>query len=171
MAPGLELGMFLTPATQPDRPMSQIIDWNLEVIRKAEELGYAEIWIGSHLTSHYSPIACPQYVIARALAETTRIKLGPGVDVVYQQHPVTMAAQLAQLDHMARGRLQFGFGAGATVSDKLMYGVDAPTSHEMLLEGLEIILQCWSASGPREFDGKHWKVHPPVDAYSSRNYG
>jgi alkanesulfonate monooxygenase SsuD/methylene tetrahydromethanopterin reductase-like flavin-dependent oxidoreductase (luciferase family) len=168
---GLKLGMFLTPGTNPDRPMSKIIDWNLDVIRCAEELRYAEIWIGSHITSLYSPIACPQQIIARALADTRRIMLGTGVEVLYQNHPLTVAAQLAQLDHMARGRLNFGFGAGATVSDKLMYGVDGPTSHEMLLEALEIILQSWSESGPGEFDGKFWKVHPPVDAYSGGNYG
>ena len=39
---GLKLGMFLTPGTNPDRPMSKIIDWNLDVIRRAEEFGYAE---------------------------------------------------------------------------------------------------------------------------------
>ena len=55
----LKLGMFLTPASNPTRPMSEIIDWNIDVIRKAEEHGYDEVWVGSHLTSHYSPIACP----------------------------------------------------------------------------------------------------------------
>ena len=149
----IELGMFLTPATKPGRPMAEIIDWNLDVIRKAEEVGYREIWIGSHITSHYSPIACPQQVIARALGETSRITLGTGVEILYQNHPVTVAAQLAQLDHMARGRLHFGFGAGATPSDHVMFGVDGPTTHAMLLEALAIILQCWSESGPQEFHG------------------
>jgi alkanesulfonate monooxygenase SsuD/methylene tetrahydromethanopterin reductase-like flavin-dependent oxidoreductase (luciferase family) len=167
----LELGMFLTPATKPGRPMAEIIDWNLDVIRKAEEVGYHEIWIGSHITSHYSPIACPQQIIARALGATSRIMLGTGVEILYQNHPVTLAAQLAQLDHMARGRLHFGFGAGATPSDHVMFGVDGPTTHEMLLEALAIILQCWSESGPQEFNGKYWTVHPPVDADAGRNYG
>ncbi len=131
----LKLGMFLTPASNPTRPMSEIIDWNLDVIRKAEECGY------------------------------------DGVCVLYQNHPLTIAAHLAQLDHMARGRINFGLGAGATVSDKIMFGVDGATSHEMLLEAVEIILQCWSETGPREFNGKYWKVHPPVDAFSGGNYG
>jgi alkanesulfonate monooxygenase SsuD/methylene tetrahydromethanopterin reductase-like flavin-dependent oxidoreductase (luciferase family) len=124
--------MFLTPASNPTRPMSEIIDWNLDVIRKAEAYGYDEVWVGSHLTSHYSPIACPLQVIARATGETSRIRLGAGVSVLYQNHPLTIAAQLAQLDHMARGRINFGFGGGATVSDKIMFGVDGPTSHKWL---------------------------------------
>src|SRR6266478_108102 len=134
----LKLGMFLTPASNPQRPMSEVIDWNIDVIRMAERYGYDEVWVGSHLTSHYSRIACPMQVIARAIGETSKIMLGTGVTVLYQNHPLTIAAQLAQLDHMARGRINFGFGAGATVSDKLMFGVDSPISHTMMLEALEI---------------------------------
>ena len=167
----LKLGMFLTPGSNPNRPICDIISWNLEVIRKAEQYGYDEVWVGSHLTSHYSPIACPLQVIARASAETSRIMLGTGVTVLYQNHPLTVAAQLAQLDHMTRGRINFGFGAGATVSDKIMFGVDGPTSHDMSMEALDIILQAWSETGPRGFRGKYWQVHPPVDAYSGGNYG
>ena len=152
---------------QPATDDSGIIDWNLDVIRKAEELGYDEVWVGSHLTSHYSPIACPLQVIARASGETCRIRLGTGVSVLYQNHPLTIAAQLAQLDHMVRGRLNFGFGAGATVSDKI--GVDGATSHDMTMEALELILQAWSEAGPRSFSGKYWKVQSPVDAYSGGN--
>ena len=167
----LKLGMFLTPGSNPRRPICDIISWNLDVIRKAEQYGYDEVWVGSHLTSHYSPIACPLQVIARASAETSRIMLGTGVTVLYQNHPLTVAAQLAQLDHMTRGRINFGFGAGATVSDKIMFGVDGPTSHDMSMEALDIILQAWSETGPRGFRGKYWQVHPPVDAYSGGNYG
>jgi alkanesulfonate monooxygenase SsuD/methylene tetrahydromethanopterin reductase-like flavin-dependent oxidoreductase (luciferase family) len=167
----LRLGMFLTPASSPTRPMAEVIDWNLDVIRKAEEYGYDEVWVGSHLTSRYSRIACPLQIIARASGETSRIRLGTGVSVLYQNHPLTIAAQLAQLDHMARGRINFGLGAGATVSDKIMFGVDSPISHDMLLEAVEIIQQCWSAIGPREFNGKYWNIHPPVDAFSDGNYG
>jgi len=163
----LKLGVFLTPASNPQRPMSDIIAWNIDVIRMAERYGYDEVWVGSHLTSHYSPIACPMQVIARAIADTNRT----GVAVLYQNHPLTVAAQLAQLDHMAKGRINFGFGAGATVSDKIMFGVDAPTSHDMMLEGLEIILQAWSERGPQKFAGKYWTIYPPVDAYSGGNYG
>jgi alkanesulfonate monooxygenase SsuD/methylene tetrahydromethanopterin reductase-like flavin-dependent oxidoreductase (luciferase family) len=167
----LRLGMFLTPASDPQRPMSEVIDWNIDVIRMAERYGYDEVWVGSHLTSHYSRIACPMQVIARAIGDTSKIMLGTGVAVLYQNHPLTIAAQLAQLDQMARGRINFGFGAGATVSDKLMFGVDGPISHTMMLEALEIILQAWSEAGPQKFAGKYWTVYPPVDAYSGGNYG
>ena len=80
----LKLGMFLTPASHPQRPMSEVIDWNIDVIRMAERYSYDEVWVGSHLTSHYSRIACPIQVIARAIDETSKIMLGTGVTVLYK---------------------------------------------------------------------------------------
>lgn len=160
-SPKLELGMFLMPASRPDTPLSEVIDWYLEVTRVADRTGYDEVWVGTHMTSKYERITAPQQLIARSLGETENIMLGTGVEILYQQHPVTLALQLAQLDHMARGRLLFGFGAGATLTDHQVYGIDAKTSQEMTAEALEIILNVWQQGGPTEFKGKHWSVFPP----------
>ena len=93
--------------------MSEIIDWNLDVIRAAEQYGYDEVWVGSHLTSHYSPSPVRSRSSPARLGETKRIRLGTGVAVLYQNHPLTLAAQLAQLDHMARGPASISASAPA----------------------------------------------------------
>lgn len=159
--PGLRLGMFLMPASRPDTPLSDVIDWYQSVIRQADQVGYDEVWVGTHMTSKYERITAPQQIIARALGETERVVLGTGVELLYQQHPVTLALQLAQLDHMARGRLLFGFGAGATLTDHQVYGVDQKTAGAMTAEALEVILNVWQEGGPTEFHGKYWSVYPP----------
>ena len=164
---GMGLGLFLMPASRPDTPLGDVIDWYLEVTRVADEVGYDEVWVGTHMTSKYERITAPQQIIARALGETSRVTLGTGVELLYQQHPVTLALQLAQLDHMARGRLYFGFGAGATMTDNHVYGVDMKTAQAMTAEALEIILNVWEPGGPTEFHGKYWNVFPcdPIKAY------
>ena len=166
----MKLGMFLMPATLPGRPLAEALDWNLEVIRRADTYGYHEAWIGQHFTTPWEPIVSPQQLIARALGETQRIMLGTGVEVLYNSHPVRLALELAQLDHMARGRLLFGFGAGGTPTDFQLYGIDPCTDvhQEMMREALAIILDCWKPGGPDAFDGKHWKVHKPD--YNDRYY-
>jgi alkanesulfonate monooxygenase SsuD/methylene tetrahydromethanopterin reductase-like flavin-dependent oxidoreductase (luciferase family) len=168
---GLRLGMWLMPATRPRTPLGRVIDWNLEVIRRAEEYGYHEAWVGAHVTAVWEPIPSPQQVIARALADTDRILLGPGVEILYQQHPVTLAVHLAQLDHMAKGRLLFGFGSGATFTDYELFGIDEPTSREMAGEALDIIESCWKPGGPDTFHGKYWRIRRPTDhADGSQHY-
>lgn len=165
----LDLGLFLMPATRPGRPMAEIVDWNVDLIRHADECGYAEAWIGQHVTSPWEPLPAPQQIIARAVGETATIRLGTGVEVLYQSHPVRLAAELAQLDHLARGRLMFGFGGGGTPTDAQLYDVDFATGQhqEMSREALEIILDCWKDGGPDDYDGKYWKVRKPR---ASENY-
>lgn len=159
----MELGMFLQPATKPGRPLSDTIEWNLDVIRHADACGFAEVWVGQHITSPWEPLPSPQQIIARAIGETSQICLGTGVEVLYQSHPVRLATELAQLDHMAKGRLLFGFGGGGTPTDAQLYGVDFSTGQhqEMSREALEIILNCWGPDGPSDFDGKYWSVRRP----------
>lgn len=155
--------MFLQPATRPDHLLSDTIDWNVDVIRHAEACGYGEVWIGQHLTSPWEPLPSPQQIIARSIGETSTIRLGTGVEVLYQSHPVRLACELAQLDHMARGRLLFGFGGGGTPTDAQLYGVDFSTGQhqEMSREALTIILDCWKSGGPDNYDGKYWSVGKP----------
>ena len=47
----MELGIFLMPASDPNRPLADAIDWNIEVIERADALGYAEAWVGQHITT------------------------------------------------------------------------------------------------------------------------
>ena len=82
----MQLGLFLMPATAPGRPLAETIDWNLEVIRRADALGYDEAWMGQHITSLWEPILSPQQIIARLIGETENIRLGTGVEVLYRQH-------------------------------------------------------------------------------------
>lgn len=160
----MELGLFLMPATSPERPLAETIDWNLEVLRRADAYGYDEAWVGEHITSPWEPIAAPQHIIARAIGETTHLRLGTGVEVLYQQHPVRLAAELAQLDHMAKGRLLFGFGSGGTLSDGQLYGLDLKSgqSQHVSREALEIILDCWKPGGPDEYRGEFWNIDRPT---------
>jgi len=166
----LKLGLFLMPATLPETGLTNAIDWNLDVIRSADQLGYHEAWIGQHLTTPWEPIVSPQQIIAASLPETRHIHLGTGVEVLYNSHPVRLALELAQLDHLARGRLLFGFGAGGTPTDFQLYGVNPrEDQHQaMMREALAIILDCWKDGGPDDFDGQFWQVRKPQ--YDDRYY-
>lgn len=165
----LELGLFLQPATRPGRLLADVVDWNTDVIRHADACGYNEVWIGQHITSPWEPLPAPQQIIARSAGETSSIRLGTGVEVLYQSHPVRLACELAQLDHLTRGRLMFGFGGGGTPTDARLYDVDFSTGQHQAMsrEALKIILDCWKSGGPDDFEGTYWSVKRPK---SSENY-
>ena len=78
-------GMFIMPFHPPEKPLSLCYDEDLELVKLAEQLGFSEFWIGDHHTMKYENIVMPELFIARAVAETETIRLGPA-PVCLQQH-------------------------------------------------------------------------------------
>src|SRR5258708_6060997 len=121
----MELSYFAQPGTPPSVGMMGAIQWNLQCARWADELGFSEFWIGEHFCEPWEPVPAPDLVIAQAINQTTQIKLGPAGHCLPFHHPVALAHRVAQLDHMARGRYQFGIASGSIPTDLKLYGIDA----------------------------------------------
>src|SRR6185436_4632767 len=120
----IDYGMFIMPFHDPAKPLARCYDEDLELIVRAEELGFSEFWIGEHHTMKYENIVMPEIFIARALGETKRIRLGPCPVCLQQHHPAHVASRLAFLDHLSKGRLNLAFGSGSVTADQELYGVD-----------------------------------------------
>ena len=82
----MELGMFMMPSHPKGVDPFQAAQWDLQVIRWADELGFEEVWLGEHFCSPYEICPAPDLLIAQALRETARIRLAPGARVGTQRH-------------------------------------------------------------------------------------
>src|SRR6266699_3614779 len=151
-------GMFIMPFHPPSKPLAQSYDEDLELIVRAEELGFREFWIGEHHTMKYENIVMPEIFIARALGETKRIRMGAAPVCLNQHHPAHVASRLAFLDHLSKGRLNLCFGPGSVTADHELCGIDPKLGSEMVHEALDIILHLWSSDPPYEIEGKFWTV-------------
>ena len=154
----IRYGMFIMPFHDPAKPLAQCYDEDLELIVRAEQLGFDEFWIGEHHTMKYETIVMPEIFIARALGETHRIRLGPAPVCLQQHHPAHVASRLAFLDHLSKGRLNLCFGAGSVTADQELYGIDPKQAQAMVDEAVEIILKLWSSEPPYEYQGKFWQI-------------
>ena len=154
----IDYGMFIMPFHAPAKPLAQCYDEDLELIVRAEELGFSEFWIGEHHTMKYENIVMPEIFIARALGETRRIRLGPAPVCLNQHHPAHVASRLAFLDHLSKGRLNLCFGAGSVTADQELYGAEPKNGAAMVDEAIDMILELWSHEPPYEIEGKFWKI-------------
>ena len=107
----MELGYFTMPSHPPERPLKDGHEWDLQVIRWLDELGYKECWIGEHHTAPWEPHPSPDLLVAQALMQTKHIRLGPGGFLLPYHHPAELANRVAMLDHISGGRLNFGVAA------------------------------------------------------------
>src|SRR4029453_6149820 len=90
-------GMFIMPSHAPAKPLAQCCDEDLELIVRAEELGFSEFWIGEHHTMKYETVVMPEIFPPRALGQTSRIRLGPAPVCLNQHPPAHVAGRLAFL--------------------------------------------------------------------------
>src|SRR5436305_3750566 len=152
----IRYGMFIMPFHDPAKPLGQCFDEDLELIVRAGELGCSEFWIGEHHTMKYEPIVMPEIFIARALGQTSRIRMGPAPVCLNQHNPAHVACRLAFLDHLSKGRLNLCFGAGSVSADQELAGAEPKNASAMVEEATEMILKLWSSEPPYEIEGKFW---------------
>ena len=163
----MQLGYFAMPSHPPERGLKAGHDWDLQTLRWLDELGFVEAWIGEHHTAPWEPHPAPDLLVAQALMQTKRLRIGPGGFLLPYHHPAELANRVAMLDHLSEGRLMFGVAASGLPSDWEMFQVDGMSgvNREMTREALDIILRLWSEEPSFEFKGKYWNVSKPETMY------
>ncbi|WP_052229733.1 LLM class flavin-dependent oxidoreductase [Streptomyces sp. CT34] len=96
-------------------------------------------------------------LIAQALPQTSRIRLGPLGHLLPYHHPVELAHRAAHLDHLSGGRYQFGAAISALPTDRRLFAIDGEPglNREMTFEALDIIDRLWTR-GPQPHTGRFW---------------
>ena len=163
----MQLGFFTMPSHPPERGLRAGQEWDLQVIRWLDELGFSEAWFGEHHTSAWEPNPSPDLLVAQALVQTKNIRLGPGGFLLPYHHPAELANRVAVLDHLSGGRLNFGVAASGLPSDWAMFNVDGTSgaNRDMTREALEIILKIWAANEPFDYRGQFWNVSLPEQMF------
>jgi probable F420-dependent oxidoreductase len=153
---GLHRGSSLDPETLVRRATS------------AEEAGFESIWVGDHIAlpqQDASGDAEPRLEALVALthlgAITRRVRLGVGVLVLPQRHPVLLAKQLTSIDVLTGGRLIVGIGVGYVEPELNALGVSLAERGARTDEYLAAMFALWSETSPT-FAGR-WVTFSGVD--------
>jgi alkanesulfonate monooxygenase SsuD/methylene tetrahydromethanopterin reductase-like flavin-dependent oxidoreductase (luciferase family) len=85
------------------------------------------------------------------------VRLGTSVVVLPLHNPIQIAEQLAMVDILSGGRLEFGVGRGFVVADYEALGIPRADAQARLLEGIDLILHAWSAESASTFRGAYYQ--------------
>ncbi len=155
----MEIGLFHMPLHPPTRPLVDILAENSEKIIYADQLGFAEAWVGEHFSASTEPVTSPMMFMASLIPQTKNIRFGTGVIALPNHHPAIVAGEAALFDHMSRGRFIFGIGPGGLASDmELFDNLDATIRNERLAESISTIVKIWTQDPPYDIPGKHWPI-------------
>ncbi len=171
----MEFGLFVEFPSREGTTQAQIFKDSMELIQAAEDSGSEGIWLAEyHFDPGRSVLSAPVTVAGAVAARTKKVKIGLAVHVLPLRNPVQIAEEIATLDHLSDGRLDFGIGRSAFPRIYQGYGFDYSESRDRFDECLEIILKSWTEER-FSFKGKYYqyddlcvvpkplqKPHPPI---------
>ena len=99
--------------------------------------------------------------LAALARETTTIRLGTLVSSATHRHPAILAVQVAQVDQMSGGRVEFGLGTGWYAREHEAFGIPFPDKRfGMLDEQLAIVTGFWATPDGATFSfaGDHYTL-------------
>ena len=167
----MQFGLFMMPLHPPHRAFADCYDRDIAQIVLADRLGFREAWVGEHLTERWENAPAPDLLLAQALALTKNVRLGTGVTLLALHNPVYLAHRLAMLDHMARGRFQWGIGGGGIPTDLSLFGLEPSSVRARSAEVLDVVLKLWASEGRFTYRGKFFDIDTPVlDPVKGRGY-
>ncbi|MBD2837844.1 LLM class flavin-dependent oxidoreductase [Pseudomonas sp. JM0905a] len=167
----MKLGLFMMPLHDPRRNYTEMLHQDRQAVLLADELGYSEVWVGEHYSCSSEPIANPLQFFASLIEQTKNIKFATGVINLPQHHPAAVAGDVAQFDHLSKGRFIMGVGPGGLVSDMELFGTQEMNRAEMTVESVEIIHKIWASDPPYHIQGKYWNVVLEKNLIPSLGFG
>ena len=130
------------------------------VARMVEERGQSALFFAEHThipASRESPWGggrpLPQkywhtydlFVALTAAAEaTSRLRVGSGICLVNERDPIITAKEVASVDHLSGGRLEFGVGAGWNREEMSNHGTDPRKRMAVMRERVEAMKAIWT---------------------------
>ena len=154
----MKLSTFMMPLHPPGRKPAETLAEDREAILLADRLGYAEAFVGEHVTDLAENVTSCLMFLASVAHETKQIVLGSGTINMPNSHPAAIAAQVAMLDHMLKGRFIMGISPGGLMSDAEVFGNYQKDRNAIFLESINMVLDIWKREGPYELKGNFFEV-------------
>jgi alkanesulfonate monooxygenase SsuD/methylene tetrahydromethanopterin reductase-like flavin-dependent oxidoreductase (luciferase family) len=169
----MEFGIF----DHLDRSPASLADYyeeRLAIVELFDRLGFHAYHLAEHHATPLGMAPSPSVFLAAVAQRTNRLRFGPMIYALPLYHPLRMIEEICMLDQMSGGRLDVGFGRGASPIELDLFGTDPADARDIYDEALAIVVRGLSERTV-SFKGKHFsfdnvpmeleplqKPHPPL---------
>ncbi|MEM6899301.1 MAG: LLM class flavin-dependent oxidoreductase [Pseudomonadota bacterium] len=137
-------GLFLNAGEMLGDTHQEVFAFAIEQARLAETLGYDDVWVTEH---HFIPFGINSNALTLAgflLGKFSNIRVGTAVTLAPQYSPVQLAEQVAILDQVSQGRLDFGIGRGGYRLDFDVFDIPYDRWDSEIVRTAEQLEAAWS---------------------------
>jgi alkanesulfonate monooxygenase SsuD/methylene tetrahydromethanopterin reductase-like flavin-dependent oxidoreductase (luciferase family) len=147
----------------------------LTQLELADRLGYDYAWeVEHHYLEEYSHSSAPGVFLGAASQRTKQIRLGHGILQLTTNHPAKLAAQVSALDLISNGRVDFGMGESASITELAPFNIAFDEKRDIFEDAVRCLVPMFTSPN-HSYDGPYHhfparnvlpkprqKPHPPL---------
>jgi alkanesulfonate monooxygenase SsuD/methylene tetrahydromethanopterin reductase-like flavin-dependent oxidoreductase (luciferase family) len=139
-----------------------------------DQTGYDCVWLAEHHFNTYSVCPSINVMASHVAARTRHLRIGMAVSLAAFYNPLRLAEEVALVDVLSGGRVNWGAGRGFDRSEFEAFAVPVEESSDRFRECVEIVLAAWQHEH-LSYEGRFWRYdgievlpkplqapHPPV---------
>ena len=137
-------------------PLNSVYQNALERFEIMDQTGYDCVWLAEHHFSGFSVCPSVHMMGTMAAARTKRLRIGMAVSLAPFYNPLRLAEEVALLDVLSGGRVNWGAGRGFERSEFAAFGIPGEESAPRFHETVDIVLKAWT-SQQLTYEGRFYK--------------
>ncbi|HIA44111.1 MAG TPA: LLM class flavin-dependent oxidoreductase, partial [Gammaproteobacteria bacterium] len=150
----------------------------LDQVELADNLGIDFVWeVEHHFLEEYAHSSAPEVFLAACSQRTKNIRLGHGIKLMppNYNHPARVAEEIATLDLVSNGRVEFGTGESSSLAELGGFKIPVEEKRNQWLEAVEQTCNMMTMEPYPGYEGKYFsmpcrnvlpkptqKPHPPL---------
>ena len=150
----------------------------LDQVELADNLGIDFVWeVEHHFLEEYAHSSAPEVFLAACSQRTKNIRLGHGIKLMppSYNHPARVAEEIASLDLVSNGRVEFGTGESSSLAELGGFKIPVEEKRNQWLEAVEQTCNMMTMEPYPGYEGKYFsmpcrnvlpkptqKPHPPL---------
>ncbi len=129
----------------------------LDQLELADRLGYDYAWeVEHHFLEEYSHSPAPEVFLGAASQRTRQIRLGHGIIQLTTNHPAKVAERVAVLDLLSKGRVEFGMGESASITELEPFGRTMAEKRAVWEDAVRAVVPMFKPGGC-QYEGEYFK--------------
>jgi alkanesulfonate monooxygenase SsuD/methylene tetrahydromethanopterin reductase-like flavin-dependent oxidoreductase (luciferase family) len=169
----MEFGIF-DHLDASGRQLHDYYEDRLKLIELFDRSGFRSYHVAEHHSTPLGMAPSPTVFLSAVASRTTRLRFGPLVFALPLYHPLRLVQEICMVDQISKGRLEIGFGRGASPIEASYFGNDHAEAEQTYRDSLDLILKALetgSMDGRGTFDNHpdipllvecYQKPHPPL---------
>ena len=160
----MKFGLFGGARSQGGGPAGDSLGYRawIDYVHAAETLGFHSVFVVEHHFTGRGQVSASLDLLAYLAGTTRRIRLGTAVVVLPWHNPALLAEQVATVDLLSGGRVDFGIGKGYRASEFHGFAIPPEEAAARFDEARGFLRQAWTTEGRFSHKGRFWQFDDVV---------